>query len=95
MSEDQHEGAEKQSAEKPQGMLGDLKEKASDAWDSAKEKLGDLRKDEAGADLTVPETANLPPAPVTGDAGARAAGSVEDDVTDAAEDGPKEASRTM
>lgn len=84
--------------EQPQAATGDLVDKTKNALKSAADWAADrleevsARLEGAGADDAeveqptaaedTPAVARTPPAPVTGDAGARAAGSVKDDITD-------------
>ena len=63
---------------------GDLVNRAENALENAASWAADRlgRREPAGAEPDPPSVPRRTPAPVQGDAGARAAGSVEDDITD-------------
>ena len=63
---------------KTKSMLGDAADWASDQIKSVSDRL---RHDDESDEVVEPTVAHRPPAPVTGDQGARAAGKVKDDIT--------------
>jgi glutaminase len=67
------------SESKTKTMLGDAADWASDQLKHVSDRLS--RRADESDDVVHPDVAHLPPAPVTGDQGARAAGKVKDDIT--------------
>jgi hypothetical protein len=64
---------------KTKTMLGDAADWASDQLKNVGDRFS--RHVDATDEVVQPDVAHRPPAPVTGDEGARAAGKVEDDIT--------------
>ena len=64
---------------KTKTMLGDAADWASDQLKHVSDRFS--RRVDESDDVVQPDVAHLPPAPVTGDQGARAAGKVKDDIT--------------